>query len=260
MRDGGDRQKAVSIYTQRWVIAYGNFMFRYRNLAFPVVLIVLTVLSKPSYPYGSQTIEWWMDVVAILVAIVGQGVRAAVVGLEYIKRGGRNKRVYADRLVTGGIFAYARNPLYVGNIILIAALLIIADTLLTQIVGTLFTLFTYVAIVAAEEEYLRGKFGPEYEAYCRQANRWLPRLRGLGKTLGGMTFNWRRVIIKEYSSVYSWILAALALELHETLVLNSANAAVEAMTVLAGLWLVATVAFLTAGYLKKTKRLTDPSA
>lgn len=250
----------MSIYTHRWVIVYGNFMFRFRNLAFPVVLIVLTVLSKPSYPYGSQVMDWWIDAVAILVAFIGQGVRAAVVGLEYIKRGGRNKRVYADHLVTGGIFAHARNPLYVGNIILIAALMIIADTVLTQVVGTLFTLFTYVAIVAAEEEYLRGKFGPEYEAYCRQVNRWLPSLRGLRKTLGGMTFNWRRVIIKEYSSVYSWILAALALEVHETLILNSLSAEIVFMTVLASLWLIATVAFLTAGYLKKTKRLTDTSA
>jgi hypothetical protein len=67
--------------------------------------------------------------------------------------------------------------------------------------------FVCVAIVAAEERYLRNRFGADFEAYCRDVPRWLPRLSGIGATLADHSFNWRRVVIKEYGTPLGWIWA-----------------------------------------------------
>lgn len=66
-------------------------------------------------------------------------------------------------------------------------------------------LFIYQAIVLAEENFLRGKFGAGFDAYCADVNRWWPRLQGLGATLSSMEFNWKRWILKEHTTQYIWL-------------------------------------------------------
>ena len=130
--------------------------------------------------------------------LAGEALRIGVVGLKYIRRGGLEKKVYADDLVTGGFFTVCRNPLYVGNILIsVGALLIHAQPVL-MVGGIAPTLFIYVAIVATEENFLRNKFGASYEAYCADVNRWLPNLARLPAASAGMAFNLRRVVAKEY--------------------------------------------------------------
>jgi hypothetical protein len=63
------------------------------------------------------------------------------------------------------------------------------------------------AIVAAEEHFLRTKFGAVFDAYCARVPRWIPRLSGLTKTVSGMQFEWRRVIAKEYAATFDWFSA-----------------------------------------------------
>ena len=76
------------------------------------------------------------------------------IGLAYIIRGGKNKKVYAEDLVTTGIFAHCRNPLYVGNILMLAGVGILSNSLLYVVIMIPFFLFVYQAIVLAEENFL----------------------------------------------------------------------------------------------------------
>jgi hypothetical protein len=64
---------------------------------------------------------------------------------------------------------------------------------------------TYCAITVAEEDFLRQKFGGEYEEYCHQVNRFVPNLTGLRQSLQPFVFNWRRGMQKEYGSTFTWI-------------------------------------------------------
>lgn len=243
----------MSLYDNRLLIAYGNFAFRYRNYLFPAVLIALCTAFVPIYPGGDESLDHWLDLGVIVLAVLGEAIRVATVGLEYIKRGGVDKKVFADKLVTNGMFAHCRNPLYIGNIVMVGALLIISDRIPVYFIGGAFTLLTYIALVAAEERYLRAKFGAEYEAYCARVNRWLPRLKGLGATFRSMRFNWRRVISKEYSNVYSWIFVALVLEFAETLIQEGvSNDDRWFLILLGGLWLAATLAAVAAWRFKKS--------
>jgi protein-S-isoprenylcysteine O-methyltransferase Ste14 len=240
-----------------FTVRYGRLLFKHRNAVFPIVLIALLAGLRPVEPLGDARLDLWMDTLGLSVALLGQGLRVLVIGLAYIRRGGRNKRVHADRLVTDGIFAHCRNPLYVGNLLILAGLFIIHNNPWVYLIGGAFFLYGYHAIVAAEECFLRDKFGEEYAAYCRRVNRWFPRLAHLTQTLQGMRFHWRRVIAKDYSSAYAWMVLAVLL-LAEEVALRSGWP--ENAAPLSGLGIALatiTLAFLVAWRLKKTRRLGD---
>src|SRR5262245_11970459 len=182
------------------IIPVGNFLFRYRNGLFPLVYALLLFKSQPLM--GNYRLA---AVIGFLVASVGQSIRAVTIGLEYIIRGGRKRQVYAEKLVQGGIFAHCRNPLYLGNFIIILGISIASNSLLVVSVAVPFFIFAYWAIIAAEENYLRNKFGQEFDDYCARVNRLVPNFAGIGQTLSGMVFNWRRLITAEYGSTYLWM-------------------------------------------------------
>lgn len=188
------------------MVALGNFLFHHRNKLFPAFYLLLFVPS----PTITERVAAIMAV-GFAVAAAGQAIRIGTIGLKYIIRGGRGRRVYADDLVTEGIFAHCRNPLYVGNILIVAGLGLMSNSLLFNLIATPLFVFMYVAIVSAEEAFLRGKFGAAYDAYARDVNRWLPRLAGLGETFASMQFNWRQVLIREYTTTYIWLSAAVLL-------------------------------------------------
>jgi len=188
------------------VVALGNFLFQHRNKLFPVFYVLL-FLPSPSLTENLGLIM----ILGFLIAIAGQMVRVATIGLRYIIRGGRRRRVYADDLVTDGIFGHCRNPLYVGNILILVGLGVMANSLVFNVVAAPLFLFMYQAIVRAEEDFLAGKFGAGYREYVANVNRWIPRLGGLRGTFGSMEFVWRRVVIREYTTTYIWLTGAVLL-------------------------------------------------
>jgi protein-S-isoprenylcysteine O-methyltransferase Ste14 len=239
-------------------VRFGNFIFRFRNVLFPAVLLALFLAFRPHYPGGSERLDYLLDVVGLVIAASGQMLRILVIGSVYIIRGGRNRRVYAEDLVTEGFFAHSRNPLYLGNLLVLLGLFLIYHNPWVYALGIVFFVLSYAGIVAAEEAYLRAKFGPEYDAYMRAVPRWLPRLRGLRQSLSGVRFNWRRVVLKEYSSTYTWMAIAVVLLATETLVHHSYE---ERSTYLNLLWVclaLLTVVWGAARYLKKSRRLRVP--
>src|SRR4029079_12323036 len=133
-----------------------------------------------------------------LEASCGQLVGQLSIALDDTVRGGREGKVYADGLVITGIYRHTRNPMYVGNITIAIGVALASNSWSTVCVTVPLVCFAYVAIVAAEENYLRGKFGPAYEDYCREVPRWLPRLGKPWRTFSGTKVPWRRGIVKGY--------------------------------------------------------------
>ena len=186
------------------MVKLGNLLFHNRNWLFPLFYIILFIPSPEVFndPVTAMLIGFG-------VTIIGQLVRVITIGLVYIIRGGKNRRVYADTLVTTGIFSHCRNPLYVGNILILAGLGIASNSLIFMAIATPLFLFFYQAIVRAEENFLRNKFGEEFNEYCSRVNRWIPNLKGISKTLESMEFKWKRVVIREYTSTYIWTSGAV---------------------------------------------------
>ncbi len=248
---------ATHPYSPAWLVTLGNFLFKTRDAVFPLVIAGLIIATEPAIPHGNVVHARLVDATGVLVALAGQILRVAVIGYRYIVRGGRNREVYAEGLVSTGFFALSRNPLYVGNILILVGLHLIWHSTWMLAIGIPFFLLGYRAIVAAEEAYLGRQYGSEYADYCARVPRWWPRLGGIRQATEGMTFNWRRVLLKEYGSAAYWMAgAALLLLLKER-----RYAAIEGRAPITTPFLVAIAAVAIgwgyARYLKKSKRLKE---
>jgi protein-S-isoprenylcysteine O-methyltransferase Ste14 len=234
-------------------VRIGNFLFRYRNAIGPVVFILALVAAVPAHPIGGP--DHLFAAAGALIALAGEAVRILTIGFEYIERGGRNRQVFASKLVQGGVFDHCRNPLYLGNILICVGLALVAHSWTFYLVIPL-VLLAYGCIVAAEEAYLRNKFGLEYEAYCRRVRRWWPRWTGWGVSLEGMRFNWRRVLVKEYNTALLLVLALAVLQIWRQYRMGGAGALPE--TGILGAALLAWGAvYLLARWLKKSGLVRD---
>lgn len=240
-----------------WLVALGSFYFKSRDALFPAVLIGLLVLTTPAIPNGNAGLSRLLDLFGVLVAVAGQALRVAVVGYRYIVRGGKNRQVYAEGLVSTGFFSLSRNPLYVGNLLILAGLFVIWNSPIMYAIGVPFFVLGYRAIVAAEESYLAAQYGDVYAAYCRQTPRWWPRLGNMRAATTGMTFNWRRVILKEYGSAAYWMAgAAVLLLLKSRLYAAAGGGQPTAWPYWAAFGGVA-ILWAYARFLKKSKRLKE---
>ena len=80
-----------------------------------------------------------------------------------------------DRLVTSGIFAVSRNPIYVGLVtIVFGEALILGDDRLVVYAAILW-LFFHFWVLVIEEPTLERSFGDEFANFKANVPRWLPR-------------------------------------------------------------------------------------
>jgi protein-S-isoprenylcysteine O-methyltransferase Ste14 len=104
-----------------------------------------------------------------LVMLPGLGLRALASG-----------HVQKDKqLTTSGPYAYTRNPLYLGSLLMAAGFAIAARSLWIVALMVLIFVVIYVPVIAGEERYLRQTF-PDYDDYAHHVPRLLPRLTSYG--------------------------------------------------------------------------------
>jgi protein-S-isoprenylcysteine O-methyltransferase Ste14 len=78
-------------------------------------------------------------------------------------------------LATTGPYAYTRNPLYLGSIIIAIGFIVAARNLWIGIAALAMFALIYLPVITAEEKYLRSAF-PGYDRYASEVPRFLPRL------------------------------------------------------------------------------------
>jgi len=92
-----------------------------------------------------------------------------------------------EQLTTTGPYAYTRNPLYLGSLILAVGFAISARNWWIGAGLVLIFLAIYLPVIRGEETFLREHFS-EFTEYARHVPRLLPRLSSFGETPG--TFSW----------------------------------------------------------------------
>jgi protein-S-isoprenylcysteine O-methyltransferase Ste14 len=97
-----------------------------------------------------------------------------------VLRGLASGHVQKDKQLTiSGPYAYTRNPLYLGSLMLAGGFATAARSWWIVAVMLLMFAAIYVPVIAGEERYLRQTF-PEYDDYARHVPRMLPRLTAYG--------------------------------------------------------------------------------
>lgn len=75
-------------------------------------------------------------------------------------------------LVTGGLFGFSRNPVFVGQLMLLVGTALAVPSIPTIWGGLLFAASAHIQ-VRSEERELRRTLGPAYDAYCQSVPRWI---------------------------------------------------------------------------------------
>ena len=83
-----------------------------------------------------------------------------------------------NQLVTTGVYAIVRNPIYTAFTLVCTGALLICANLWLLVLPPLFWAFLTVLMKATEERWLRELYGAQYDRYCQRVNRcipWFPR-------------------------------------------------------------------------------------
>ena len=173
-----------------FVVRAGGWLFRQRSWL-PLPLVVALLLIPP--PAGSAGASSWLA--GALVVALGESIR-----LWAVHHIGAISRTRSDRLgplVATGPFAYVRNPLYLGNILLWTGFAISAQLLWVAPIVVVLLAIEYHAIVRWEERLLAERIGQPYADYVATVPRWLPTPGPRSTASDALTFSWRQTIFSE---------------------------------------------------------------
>ena len=146
----------------------GAVLFRHRGWL-PVPFLLVPLLA-----HGVMEATNW--VLGFVLILLGEAIRLAGVAAAGTVTRRRSRTV--QRLVTYGIFAWMRNPLYVGNFLIWLGFTVISGVLWFIPVAVLLFAVEYTLIVRYEEGVLESIFGQEYLRYKARTPRWIPRPPG----------------------------------------------------------------------------------
>ena len=76
-------------------------------------------------------------------------------------------------IVSSGIYRFSRNPIYIAFLIVVLATATAANNAWLLVSIVLAFVLLQFGVVRAEERYLSGKFGAEYDEYRRRVRRWV---------------------------------------------------------------------------------------
>jgi len=79
----------------------------------------------------------------------------------------------SSSLVMTGIYAYSRNPMYVGFLLFLIAVAIVVANIVALVFLPLFVLAMNYLQIQPEENALEDLFGEEYRQYRKRVRRWL---------------------------------------------------------------------------------------
>jgi len=84
-----------------------------------------------------------------------------------------NTSKHTSRVITKGIFALSRNPIYLGWLVILAGLAISNRSWTAMIMPIVMFFLLSRLVIAKEEKDLTHQFGNEYLAYKSEIRRWL---------------------------------------------------------------------------------------
>ena len=161
----------------------GRLFVMLRAAFFASLFIALWIWFVPRWLGGDPRHPQW-SALPILVMLLGALVMLRCVwDFAWTGRGTPAPWDAPRHLVIRGLYRYVRNPMYVGMGLFLVGEAFVLPPITWRMLVVVLSAFAVVTlfILFYEEPTLRGLFGSEYEEYCRNVRRWIPRLTPFDK-------------------------------------------------------------------------------
>jgi protein-S-isoprenylcysteine O-methyltransferase Ste14 len=167
-----DSQPALVRIPSAWVRA-GEHFFPRRIVVGIAGLCIGALLVRPRNLFG----EFQLAGTAISIALIAAGLSLRAWAAACAGNHTRSSKIEAPRLVTGGPYAFVRNPIYLGSFVLGLGMVgLLGDPWLFVPHLLVFAVF-FGLIIPAEEQFLERQFGEEYCRFRRAVPKLFPMLR-----------------------------------------------------------------------------------
>ena len=179
-------------------------VFKYRSYS-PIPFVILMLA------FQKATVE--SLIIGFAITTLGELIRlwgVCYAGSETRTTG----KVGGTFLIISGPFAYVKNPLYLGNILMYFGFGIMSLALFPylQIIALIFFYFQYHVIISREEGYLREQFGEEYSKYYKVVPKLIPTIFPYrNKNLEQPEFNFNAGIRSERRTLQAFAITTLLL-------------------------------------------------
>ena len=121
-------------------------------------------------PTGLPAVLRW----TLAATLLAGAMVLALGALGRLRRAGTAVEPWAPTtsVVTTGVYAWSRNPIYAGMALAYAALGLASDSVVALLLLAPLLAVVRLGVILREERYLSEKFGEEYRQYCRAVRRW----------------------------------------------------------------------------------------
>jgi protein-S-isoprenylcysteine O-methyltransferase Ste14 len=137
--------------------------------------VVFGLLLDGLFPaYVLTVLLDFSDRIIVALVLFAASAALAIPAMLAFRRAGTHIEPWkpATKLVTGGIFRFVRNPMYVGLILLVAATGVALASDWTLVMTAALAVTLHVGVVRREERYLAAKYGERYRECCRRVSRY----------------------------------------------------------------------------------------
>src|SRR5271163_1250383 len=124
--------------------------------------------------------DWWiaLQVAGVLLLLTALSVLLECFARFALQGLGTPAPVFPTKhLVVKGLYRYVRNPMYVAVVTLILGQGLLFGNIQLLEYGAAVWVGFHLFVLAYEEPTLRGTFDREYQLYCANVSRWIPRPR-----------------------------------------------------------------------------------
>ncbi len=146
-------------------------------LDIPPVWLVLALIAAYGIgqwdPWALSFGTGWPDFAAGV--LIGGGVILMVLAVIEMRKWRTTviPHLEANHLVQSGIFKRSRNPIYLGDALILLGFILRWDVPLALPLVPVFVWWIERHFILAEEDRLRRKFRAEFARYCEKTRRWL---------------------------------------------------------------------------------------
>ena len=197
---------------EKKLVSSGYWLFRWRSY-FPIIIILFFIPAMAEYEYvgGNREMTTTWGIFSLFVGLLGLFFRILVVGYTPQNTSGRNTRQQiADVLNTSGWYSVVRHPLYLGNYLMGLGISLFPFVWWMPVIYTLSFALYYERIMVAEEDFLRGKFGDDFEKWSEVTPGFLPAFSKWDSP--SLEFSLINILRREYSSLFALVLCFTILD------------------------------------------------